>query len=120
VSDHLLRAGIRVAPVESRLKDAMPQQNALVWEGGTVVAVRPVTVPEAPPDWVAVNIAYAGICGSDLHIAPGKHIPAQPSRSLGMSSSASWPSLTVICRWASPSSSLQWWVSSEVMNDGHR
>jgi threonine dehydrogenase-like Zn-dependent dehydrogenase len=83
VSDHLLRAGIRVAPVESRLKDAMPQQNALVREGGTVVAVRPVTVPEAPPGWVAVNIAYAGICGSDLHIPAGKHIRVQPGQVLG-------------------------------------
>ena len=61
----------------------MLQQNALVWEGGTVVAVRPVTVPEAPPGWVAVDIAYAGICGSDLHIAAGKHIRAQPGQVLG-------------------------------------
>ena len=49
----------------------MTEQHALVWEGGTVVAVRPVTVPEPRPGWVAVDVGYAGICGSDLHIAGG-------------------------------------------------
>ena len=61
----------------------MTEQHALVWEGGTVVAVRPVTVPESRPGWIAVDIAYAGICGSDLHIAAGKHIRAQPGTVLG-------------------------------------
>jgi (R,R)-butanediol dehydrogenase/meso-butanediol dehydrogenase/diacetyl reductase len=61
----------------------MTQQNALVWEGGTVVAVRPVTVPESRPGWVAVDVAYAGICGSDLHIADGEHNRAQPGIVLG-------------------------------------
>jgi (R,R)-butanediol dehydrogenase / meso-butanediol dehydrogenase / diacetyl reductase len=61
----------------------MTQQNALVWEGGTVVAVRPVTVPESRPGWVAVDVAYAGICGSDLHIADGEHSRAQPGLVLG-------------------------------------
>jgi len=61
----------------------MTEQNALVWEGGAVVAVRPVTVPESRPGWVAVDVAYAGICGSDLHIADGKHIRAQPGTTLG-------------------------------------
>jgi (R,R)-butanediol dehydrogenase / meso-butanediol dehydrogenase / diacetyl reductase len=61
----------------------MAEQNALVWEGGTVVAVRPVQVPESRPGWVAVDVAYAGICGSDLHIAAGEHIRAQPGTVLG-------------------------------------
>jgi (R,R)-butanediol dehydrogenase / meso-butanediol dehydrogenase / diacetyl reductase len=61
----------------------MTEQHALVWEGGTVVAVRPVTVPEPRPGWVAVDVAYAGICGSDLHIADGKHSRAQPGTVLG-------------------------------------
>jgi (R,R)-butanediol dehydrogenase/meso-butanediol dehydrogenase/diacetyl reductase len=59
------------------------QQNALVWEGGNVVAVRPVAVPESRPGWVAVDVAYAGICGSDLHIAAGEHVRAQPGTILG-------------------------------------
>ena len=70
-------------PVEARPNTAMTQQNALVWEGGTVVAVRPVTVPESRPGWVAVDVAYAGICGSDLHIADGEHSRAQPGIVLG-------------------------------------
>lgn len=61
----------------------MTQQNALVWEGGNVVAVRPVAVPESRPGWVAVDVAYAGICGSDLHIAAGEHVRAQPGTILG-------------------------------------
>lgn len=61
----------------------MTEQNALVWEGGTVVAVRPVAVPESRPGWVAVDVAYAGICGSDLHIAAGEHVRARPGIVLG-------------------------------------
>ena len=61
----------------------MTQQSALVWEGGAVVAVRPVTMPESRPGWVAVDVAYAGICGSDLHIADGEHSRAQPGIVLG-------------------------------------
>jgi (R,R)-butanediol dehydrogenase / meso-butanediol dehydrogenase / diacetyl reductase len=69
--------------VLSRWADAMTQQDALVWEGGSVVAVRPVAVPESRPGWVAVDVAYAGICGSDLHIAAGEHVRAQPGTVLG-------------------------------------
>jgi len=61
----------------------MTEQNALVWEGGQVVKVRPVPVPESRSGWVAVDIAYAGICGSDLHVAAGEHIRAQPGTILG-------------------------------------
>jgi (R,R)-butanediol dehydrogenase / meso-butanediol dehydrogenase / diacetyl reductase len=61
----------------------MAEQDALVWEGGTVVAVRPVPVPESRPGWVAVDVAYAGVCGSDLHIAAGEHVRAQPGTILG-------------------------------------
>jgi (R,R)-butanediol dehydrogenase/meso-butanediol dehydrogenase/diacetyl reductase len=61
----------------------LAQQNALVWDGGDVVAVRPVPVPESRPGWVTVDVAYAGICGSDLHIAAGDHDRAQPGIVLG-------------------------------------
>lgn len=61
----------------------MTEQSALVWEGGNVVAVRPVPVPVSRPGWVAVDVAYAGICGSDLHIAAGEHGRAQPGIVLG-------------------------------------
>jgi (R,R)-butanediol dehydrogenase / meso-butanediol dehydrogenase / diacetyl reductase len=61
----------------------MTEQNALVWEGGTLVAIRPVPIPESRPGWIAVDVAYAGICGSDLHIAAGEHGRAQPGIVLG-------------------------------------
>lgn len=61
----------------------MTEQTALVWEGGQVVKVRPVPVPLPRPGWVAVDVAYAGICGSDLHVAAGEHIRAQPGTVLG-------------------------------------
>jgi 2-desacetyl-2-hydroxyethyl bacteriochlorophyllide A dehydrogenase len=61
----------------------MTEQNALVWEGGQTVKVRPVQVPESRPGWVPIDIAYAGVCGSDLHIAAGEHIRAQPGTVLG-------------------------------------
>ena len=61
----------------------MAEQNALVWEGGTRVAVRAVPVPDSRPGWVPVDVAYAGICGSDLHIAAGEHGRAQPGIVLG-------------------------------------
>jgi threonine dehydrogenase-like Zn-dependent dehydrogenase len=61
----------------------MTEQNALVWEGGQVVKVRPVPVPQPRPGWVAVDIAYARISGSDLHVAAGVHIRAQPGIVLG-------------------------------------
>lgn len=61
----------------------MTQQNALVWEGGNVVAVRPVALPESRPGWVGLDVAYAGVCGSDLHIAAGEHVRAQPGTVLG-------------------------------------
>jgi len=61
----------------------MTRQNALVWEGDGIVAVRPVPVPKSRPGWAAVDVAYAGVCGSDLHIAAGEHDRAQPGIVLG-------------------------------------
>src|SRR3954452_11325667 len=61
----------------------MPDQDALVWLGGRAVAVVPVRVPEPRPGWVPVDVAYAGICGSDLHIAAGEHVRARPGTVLG-------------------------------------
>lgn len=59
------------------------KQRALVWEGETRVAVREVPVPVSRPGWVAVDVAYTGICGSDLHICAGEHVRAQPGTVLG-------------------------------------
>jgi (R,R)-butanediol dehydrogenase/meso-butanediol dehydrogenase/diacetyl reductase len=61
----------------------MREQDALVWLGGRTVAVVPVPVPEPRPGWVPVDVAYAGICGTDLHIAAGEHVRARPGTVLG-------------------------------------
>jgi (R,R)-butanediol dehydrogenase/meso-butanediol dehydrogenase/diacetyl reductase len=61
----------------------VPDQDALVWVGGHEVAVVAVPVPEPRPGWVPVDVAYAGICGSDLHIAAGEHVRARPGTVLG-------------------------------------
>ena len=44
----------------------MTEQNALVWEGGAVVAVRPIPVPESRPGWVTVDVGG----GMKVLIAP--------------------------------------------------
>jgi (R,R)-butanediol dehydrogenase / meso-butanediol dehydrogenase / diacetyl reductase len=61
----------------------VPDQDALVWLGGRTVAVVPVPVPEPRSGWVPVDVAYAGICGTDLHIAAGEHVRARPGTVLG-------------------------------------
>lgn len=59
------------------------RQLALVWEGERRVAMREVPVPESRRGWIAVDVAYAGVCGSDLHICAGEHVRAQPGTVLG-------------------------------------
>jgi 2-desacetyl-2-hydroxyethyl bacteriochlorophyllide A dehydrogenase len=61
----------------------MAEQDALVWLGGRTAAVVPVPVPEPRPGWVPVDVAYAGICGTDLHIVAGEHVRARPGTVLG-------------------------------------
>lgn len=51
--------------------------TAAVWEGPDVVAVRDVPVPDVPPGWALVEVAYDGICGTDLAIVHGKHPRAE-------------------------------------------
>jgi (R,R)-butanediol dehydrogenase / meso-butanediol dehydrogenase / diacetyl reductase len=61
----------------------MSDQDALVWLGGRTVAVVPVPVPEPRPGWAPLDVAYAGICGTDLHIAASEHVRARPGVVLG-------------------------------------
>ncbi len=49
---------------------AMP---AAVWTGADTVEVVEVPLPEVPPGWALVKVAYNGICGTDLAIFHGKH-----------------------------------------------
>jgi (R,R)-butanediol dehydrogenase/meso-butanediol dehydrogenase/diacetyl reductase len=59
------------------------RQPGLVWKGPDSYVVEETDVPQPPPDWIAIDVAYAGICGSDLHIAAGEHPRARPGVVLG-------------------------------------
>jgi 2-desacetyl-2-hydroxyethyl bacteriochlorophyllide A dehydrogenase len=56
---------------------------ALVWEGGTSVAVRDVAAPEPTDGFALLDVAYTGLCGTDLHICAGEHSRAQPGIVIG-------------------------------------
>lgn len=56
---------------------------ALVWRGGDTVAVDEVAVPQERDGWAVVDVAYNGVCGTDLHIAAGEHPRARPGLVLG-------------------------------------
>jgi (R,R)-butanediol dehydrogenase / meso-butanediol dehydrogenase / diacetyl reductase len=56
---------------------------AFVWRGGDDVAVEEVPRPEGGDGWAVVDVAYAGICGTDLHICAGEHPRAEAPLVLG-------------------------------------
>ena len=57
--------------------------QALVWAGETKVEVRDLPMPEPPSGWTLVEVAYAGLCGTDLHICDNEHPRAKPGLVLG-------------------------------------
>ena len=57
--------------------------RALAWQGGDRVQVVDAEPPEPRPGWVHVDVAYAGLCGTDLHICQGEHPRARPGVILG-------------------------------------
>ncbi|HEY6710152.1 MAG TPA: alcohol dehydrogenase catalytic domain-containing protein, partial [Actinomycetota bacterium] len=57
--------------------------RALVWAGGTDVAVEERPRPRAGDGQVLVDVAYSGLCGTDLHICAGEHPRARPGIVLG-------------------------------------
>ncbi len=57
--------------------------QAVVWAGDARVEVRDVPVPETPAHWSLVDIAYAGLCGTDLHICDNQHPRAKPGLVIG-------------------------------------
>jgi threonine dehydrogenase-like Zn-dependent dehydrogenase len=57
--------------------------RALVWEGGSQVAVAERPRPAAGDGTVLVDVAYCGLCGTDLHICAGEHPRARPGIVLG-------------------------------------
>lgn len=56
---------------------------ALVWAGGDRGEIRTVDVPDDREGWARIDVAYAGLCGSDLHVLAGEHIRARPGLVIG-------------------------------------
>jgi (R,R)-butanediol dehydrogenase / meso-butanediol dehydrogenase / diacetyl reductase len=56
---------------------------ALVWAGGHQVRVAERPRPVAGDGEVVVDVAWCGLCGTDLHICAGEHPRAQPGIVLG-------------------------------------
>jgi (R,R)-butanediol dehydrogenase / meso-butanediol dehydrogenase / diacetyl reductase len=57
--------------------------RALVWAGGTEVTVEERPRPQAGDGQVLVDVAWCGLCGTDLHICAGEHPRARPGIVLG-------------------------------------
>ena len=57
--------------------------RALTWQGGDRVEAVDVKPPEPRPGWALVDVAYAGLCGTDLHICRGDHPRALPGVVIG-------------------------------------
>lgn len=51
-------------------------------EGEQTLVLCDVDPPEPPPGWVLIDVTYAGICGTDLHIVHDK-FPSWPPVTLG-------------------------------------
>jgi 2-desacetyl-2-hydroxyethyl bacteriochlorophyllide A dehydrogenase len=60
----------------------MAGMAAFVWHGDGV-AVDEVPRPEPDAGWALVDVAFAGICGTDLHICAGEHPRARAPLILG-------------------------------------
>jgi len=56
--------------------------RALVWQGDSM-EVADVPRPKARPGWTVLEVAYNGLCGTDLHIAAGEHPRARPPLVIG-------------------------------------
>lgn len=57
--------------------------QALTWQGNDKVVVTDVPLPVPRAGWAVVTVAYAGLCGTDLHICQGDHPRARPGIILG-------------------------------------
>jgi threonine dehydrogenase-like Zn-dependent dehydrogenase len=57
--------------------------DAVVWHGGADLRCEDVPEPVAAAGEVLVDVAVAGVCGSDLHAIRGHHGPRRPPLILG-------------------------------------
>lgn len=65
--------------------------KALVWRGGTLLALEDLPEPEPGPGEVVVEVMLAGICGSDLHAYRGHDTARTPPLVLGHEAVARTP-----------------------------
>ena len=57
--------------------------QALIWRGGREVVAATVDPPSPEDGWSLVEMAYVGLCGTDLHICAGEHPRARPGLVIG-------------------------------------
>src|SRR5919199_3754519 len=57
--------------------------RAIVWHGGGDLRLENVEEPKADDGHVVLDVALAGVCGSDLHALRGHHGPRRPPLILG-------------------------------------
>jgi threonine dehydrogenase-like Zn-dependent dehydrogenase len=67
----------------SAIQDKVNRMRALVWHGSDTLSVEELPEPEAGDGEVLFNVAFAGICGSDLHQYRGHPGPRRPPLVLG-------------------------------------
>ena len=65
--------------------------KALVWRGGSLLALEDVPEPQPGPGEVVVQVVLAGICGSDLHAYRGHDTARTPPLVLGHEAVARTP-----------------------------
>ncbi|HEV6953633.1 MAG TPA: alcohol dehydrogenase catalytic domain-containing protein [Promicromonospora sp.] len=56
---------------------------AAVWTATDTIELHDLDVPRPPEGWALVEVAYTGICGTDLSILHGKHPRARHGQVLG-------------------------------------
>lgn len=57
--------------------------QGLSWTGGRDVVAATVDPPSPEDGWSLVEMAYVGLCGTDLHICAGEHPRARPGLVIG-------------------------------------
>lgn len=69
----------------------MSTMRALRWDGPGEVHAVDVPRPRPREGWALVDVAYTGLCGTDLHICSGHHPRAVPGLVLGHELSGTLP-----------------------------
>ena len=73
-------------PAASAAAEADPRDatmRALRWDGPHTLVAADVPRPRPLDGWALVDVAYTGLCGSDLHVWAGEHPRARPGLVIG-------------------------------------